>query len=131
MVDGGATGWLLKTLPLGCNAEGSLNSYSFEYATALFMNLCLCPRGRQACSAQAQLTIEVIVQLYDRNVPGKQRLLEKNITRVSSVSATAVFRLFALSEGGQVCAEGSPLPRCSRKNVIGGNDVNSLHSAES
>ena len=71
MVDGGTIGWLLKTLPLGNNAEESLDSYAFEYATALFMNLCLCPRGRKACSEDAQLTFEVIVQLYDRNVPGE------------------------------------------------------------
>ncbi|XP_003738739.1 lisH domain-containing protein ARMC9 [Galendromus occidentalis] len=69
MVDGGTIGWLLKTLPLGCDAEGSLNPYAFEFATALFMNLCLCPRGRKACSSEAQLTLDVIEQLYDRNVP--------------------------------------------------------------
>ncbi|OQR66996.1 lisH domain-containing protein ARMC9-like, partial [Tropilaelaps mercedesae] len=79
MVDSGAMSWLLRTLPddqggIGgfCSSEGrrtALGAYGFEYATALFMNLCLSPRGRLECTKQPNVTLDVIMNLYNRNLP--------------------------------------------------------------
>lgn len=77
MVESGAMSWLLRTLPEDRQAPASegrtaspMGVYGFEYATALFMNLCLSPRGRQECARQPGLTMDVIVNLYERNLPG-------------------------------------------------------------
>ncbi|XP_022663398.1 lisH domain-containing protein ARMC9-like [Varroa destructor] len=76
MVDSGTMGWLLRTLPEGqsCDVNSEvrgkgLGPYGFEYAAALFMNLCLSPHGRQECAKQPDVTLDVIMDLYDRNLP--------------------------------------------------------------
>lgn len=64
MIENDVIKWIVKTLE---NEKESLSEYSYEYATALFMNLSMRDQGKQKCVEFKRDVLKVLNELLEHD----------------------------------------------------------------